>query len=305
MRRAPRVRRPSWRVLVGVVGVLALVGGAVAVLWLAPFLRVETVEYRTEPARMELLREAAAATEGQALVEVDARGMEKRILDTLIFESAEVSRSWPSTLVVSATPRESVVAVTAPGVRGHRLVDDDGVAFETVASVPEGVPTARVADLEDRAALATLATVTGSLTPELLAQATDLDLDRSGQVSMDLDGVLVNWGGSEESRLKTAVVRELVGQEGVRRVDVSAPLAPVTSAERTPAASATRGPVEGPTLGSGAGALGGDQPDSTGEATESAESAGSESTGATASPTEAGAEGDPAGAESPTDEPTD
>ncbi|MDO5629372.1 MAG: FtsQ-type POTRA domain-containing protein [Mobilicoccus sp.] len=230
--------------LLSAAAVVAVVAGIVALLWLAPFLRVESVEYRTASERVDLLRDVAAVTTYQPLVEVDTDAIERRVLAEPVFGAVDVSRSWPSTLVVSATPREPVVAVSGPGVRGYRLVDSEGVSFETVGSAPDGIPSARVPDPDDRAALTTLATVTSSLTPDLLASADALRLDESGHVSMELDGVLVTWGGADESRLKTAVVRELVAQPGVERVDVSAPLAPITSDDR--AAGAVRGPTEGP-----------------------------------------------------------
>ena len=69
--------------------------------------------------------------------------------------------------------------------------------------------------------------------------------------AMTLGKVAVNWGDAGDSRLKTAVVRDLLDRPDVARIDVTAPMAPVTSTHRepstwTPAESASRGPSGSP-----------------------------------------------------------
>lgn len=232
--------------------IVVAAGAVAALLWFAPFLRVEQVEYRTDPSRMGALQQAAPVTKGEPLVQVDTSRVRDAALSTRLFSAVTVSRAWPSTLVVEATPRVPVVAVTGPGVTGFHLVDADGVAFETVSSVPDGVQSATTADPKNPTMLRALASVVAGLTPDLRTSVEQVRMNAAGTITLTVDDVDVTWGDASDSRLKTAVVRDLVEREGVARIDVSAPMAPVTSADRdtaptTPAGqAATRSPGSSP-----------------------------------------------------------
>lgn len=225
--------------LVGVAAVLVVAVALAALLWFAPFLRVTDIEYRTTPARLGALKSAAVVTKGQPLVQVDTAGIRDDVLATRLFSAVSVSRSWPSTLVVDATPRTPVVAVTAPGTAGVRLVDAQGVAYESVPSAPDDVVAASCEGPADASVLHSLATVVTSLPADLRTQARDIVVDRLGTIRMVVSGVEVTWGDASDSRLKTAVVRDLVDRANVVRIDVSVPTEPVTSAERSASPSGT------------------------------------------------------------------
>lgn len=250
--------------LLGLV-VLVLVPAIVAaVLWYAPFLRLEQVEYRTAPDRMAALRKAAPLDKGRPLVEVDTDAVHDAVLRDPVFTSASVDRSWPSTLVVEATPRTPVVAVEGGEGASLRLVAADGVAYETVSSPPRGIPRARVDAPEDPAALRGLVSFVTRLDADLLSEARDLHVDTRGRITATIGGVEVVWGSAEDPALKAAVVRNLVSRAGVARIDVSVPMEPVTSHERrgeaaTPSPGSTasgRGPSGSPTAGPSAGGTG-------------------------------------------------
>lgn len=251
-RATTRVPRRHLRTVGWIVLAVMLLAGALAIaLWQVPALRVATVEYRTSPERTAALQEAAPVRLGQPLVEVDTEDVRRDALATRLFSSVEVSRSWPSTLVVEATPRTPAVAVRSSGAAGVALVDATGTSYETVSKAPDGVPVASAAEPEDPTALRALATVVAGLPKDVVTQVDDLGIDESRMISMTLGKVAVNWGDAGDSRLKTAVVRDLLDRPDVARIDVTAPMAPVTSTHRepstwTPAESASRGPSGSP-----------------------------------------------------------
>gem|GEM_PF-982125 len=259
--RRPRLRRGR---LLGLVVLVLVPAIGAAVLWYAPFLRLEQVEYRTAPDRMAALRKAAPLDKGRPLVEVDTDAVHDAVLRDPVFTSASVDRSWPSTLVVEATPRTPVVAVEGGEGASLRLVAADGVAYETVSSPPRGIPRARVDAPEDPAALRGLVSFVTRLDADLLSEARDLHVDTRGRITATIGGVEVVWGSAEDPALKAAVVRNLVSRAGVARIDVSVPMEPVTSHERrgeaaTPSPGSTAsgpGPSGSPTAGPSAGGTG-------------------------------------------------
>lgn len=231
-------RRLVRRIAVAVLGVVLVAAVMSALLWFAPFLRVSKVDYRTEASRMAALEQAAPVAKGQPLIEVDTDRLERGVRGVRLFGDVRVSRSWPSTVVVEASPRTPVVAVRGPGEGGVHLVDGAGVDFETVPTAPDGVPVASVVAPDDGGTQRSLAVVVTSLSPDLATSMKNFAVDARGQITMTIDGVDVTWGGAQDSRLKTAVVRDLVTRAGVARIDVSAPMAPVTAAQRaTPSAT--------------------------------------------------------------------
>lgn len=225
----------------GAVGlVVALV---LAALWFTPMFRLNTVDYRTAPERVEALRQAASLDKGRPLVEVDLDRAREKALATQLFSSVEVSRSWPSTVVVEATPRTPVVAIREAGSSSVHLVDASGTAYEKVDRAPDGVLVAQTPGPVSPIALRTVVGVVEGLGSELAGRAENLRLDAAGRVTMDVEGVQVQWGDDSDPRLKGAVVRQLVAQPGVARLDVSAPMSPVTSDRRsTPSTGAGGAP---------------------------------------------------------------
>lgn len=256
-RRTPSLRRPErpgrpgrlGRLparLLGLLAVLVLVPAIVAaLLWFAPFLRLSTVEYRTEPDRMAALEAAAPVQKGRPLVEVDTDSVRRAALSDPVFRTASVTRSWPSTLVVEASPRTPVVAVRGPGVDGVRLVSADAVGYETVPDAPEGLLVARADAPDSPEALRSVVGFVAGLDADLLSQARDVRVDAKGRITATIAKVQVAWGTAEDAKLKAAVVRELVGRAGVARVDVSVPMEPVTS--RTRSATTEDWSTSGPT----------------------------------------------------------
>ncbi|MEU7845107.1 FtsQ-type POTRA domain-containing protein [Micromonospora sp. NPDC049114] len=209
-----------WAVAAGVLALLALV--AWTVLGTGLFgVRTVTVEGAKLVTDVQV-RDAVGVPDGVPLARVDLAAAARRVGALAPVERATVSRDWPGTLVVRVTERTAVAVV--PQADAFALVDRSGVAFQTVARRPAGLPLVRVSrpaadDPDTRAALEVL----GALTPQLRAELVDLRVEGLARISLLLRGDrTVVWGdatrGTDKARVATALL-----DEDSDRIDVSAP----------------------------------------------------------------------------------
>src|SRR5439155_2053078 len=120
-----RAARP-WLVALAV---LALVGGALAVLYATPLLGV--AEVRVVGARLvppDAVREAAAVRPGTPLARVDLGAVARRVGALPPVARVAVQRSWPDGLVVRVVERVPAAAVPVGG--GFAIVDGTGHVFD-------------------------------------------------------------------------------------------------------------------------------------------------------------------------------
>jgi cell division protein FtsQ len=212
------------------VAVLAL--GAVAwVLWGSPLLAVRTVQVdgvTTLPA--EQVRETAGIAEGAPLLRVDVAAVRQRVAQLPQVRSVEVTRGWPSTVVVTVVERTPVAVVGPPGRRS--LVDARGVLFDTITGdAPDGVVPLDVAspgpdDPPTRAALGALTALPADVRKKVAGAAATSAED----VSLTLaDGTAVRWGTPEQTPAKAAALAGVLEQiaggalEPAGTIDVSTP----------------------------------------------------------------------------------
>jgi cell division protein FtsQ len=176
------------------------------------------------------VREIAGIESGTPLLRVDVDAAEARVAALPQVASAEVTRGWPNSVVVTVVERVPVAIVGEPGRRS--LIDADGVLFDTVTGgTPAGVVPLDVAapgpdDASTRAALAAVVALPRDVREEVAGVAATSAED----VSLTLvDGTVVRWGGAEESEAKAAALGALMEQlaagalEPAETVDVSAP----------------------------------------------------------------------------------
>ncbi|WP_253691141.1 cell division protein FtsQ/DivIB [Cellulosimicrobium protaetiae] len=233
-RDAMRRHRVRNRVLGWTSGVLVVA----ALVWVAFFSTVlgldpEDVTISGEgtvvdPAQVEgVVAEAA----GVPLPRLDTVALRERVLALNGVRDVEIRRAWPTGLTVLLESREPVVAVPVDG--GFALLDADGVRVRTDPVVPEGLPEID-APLDDQGAKALDAALVllNALPADLHAQVAEVSAPTRDAVRMTLrDGVVVEWGSSEEAALKVRVLQTLRAvpeNAGVTLYDVSAPTIPVT-----------------------------------------------------------------------------
>jgi cell division protein FtsQ len=224
--RSPRHRR-SFRIAVTVLSLLT-VGW---LLWFGPVLAVRTVQVDgldTLPA--EEVRRSAGIESGTPLLRVDVEAAEARVAALPQVASVEVTRGWPSTVVVTVQERRPVAVVGEPGRRS--LVDAEGMLFDAVS----GEPPAGVVPLDveepgpgDPATMAGLAAI-AALPAEAREEVALATVLAPEEIVLTLtDDTVVHWGSADESAEKAAVLAALIGQldagtlEPATEIDVSAP----------------------------------------------------------------------------------
>jgi cell division protein FtsQ len=225
--RARADRRARWRRALRRAGWAVVAAVPLVVLgWLllaSPWLKVDAVEV-TGTSRLtdERVALAAGVPAGTPLARVDTGAVERRVKRLPAVDQVEVTRSWPSTLVVTVTERHAVVGVLEG--RSWTLVDADGVAFGTASALPPGAVRLQVRSLgpDDPATRAALA-VLAELPPALRAQVVVVRAASDVAVSLQVrGGRTVVWGAPGDAATKAAAAAALL-KGPTRVVDVSSP----------------------------------------------------------------------------------
>lgn len=229
-RAASRRRRPIQAVLV-LLGAAALAW----VLWGSPLLAVRTVQVdgvTTLPA--EQVRETAELAEGTPLLRVDVSAVRERVAQLPQVDSVEVTRGWPSTVVITVVERTPIAVVGPPGRRS--LVDARGVLFDTITGeAPAGVVPLDVTEPgpEDPPTMAAIGAL-AALPDDVRERVGRAAATSAEDVSLTLgDGTVVRWGTSEETEEKAAALTGILEQiaagslEPAGTIDVSTPSAVV------------------------------------------------------------------------------
>jgi cell division protein FtsQ len=221
------VRRPlAW--LAGLLALAAVAG----FLWAGPLLSVRSVQVdgvSTLPAGQ--VQEAAGVVEGTPLLQVDVSAAAARVARLPQVAGVQVTRGWPSSVVITVVERTPLAVVEDAGRR--MLVDAEGVPFDTITGdPPEGVVRLEVDDPgPDDASTRAALTAIAALPPELRAEVTVVrSSDDGAAVALQLaDDTTVEWGDGGESARKAGVLVAVLQQieggelEPAGTVDISAP----------------------------------------------------------------------------------
>jgi len=227
--------RKRLRRVVGLIGALALVVGAVA-LTRSPVLDVDRIMVRgTDGAAARAVRAASGVSPGDPLIAINTTSASAQIEALAWVEGASVSRSWPSTVVVTITERVPVAAV-GDG-RSLLAVDGAGRALGPAAG-RAALPVIAGPVVVEGASLSAprrqVAGIIGGLPPALrrevaLAKATD-----RGVVLELTDGIRIRWGDGSQQSAKADALRVLLEQDDratFRTIDVSVPRATTVSSD--------------------------------------------------------------------------
>ena len=169
----------------------------------------------------------AAVPMGTPLAKVDTRAIARRVIVAKGLAEVTVSRSYPSTVLIVATPRVPVLAVMDP--QGQvQVVDSQGVAYAAVSAAPKGVPLINtVGNPSSMESMRAAMTVLRALSLGQRSQVTEVTVLGPNMVTFKLGVVTVVWGGASEPELKVKVMTALLRQKDVGTIDVSAPRTPV------------------------------------------------------------------------------
>jgi cell division protein FtsQ len=225
----PPPRRDRRRVIASwVAGGVAL---AVLATWLIAFssvFGVRNVEVRgIHLLTADQVRVAADISNGTPLVRVDTTAITERVERLPEVESAQVSTSFPSTVVITVEER---VAVGYVRRGGHlRLVDHSGVAYRTVDTAPTGLPHFVLPTGDDQlGTAAAVAAVAAALPASLLHQVQSIQALHPTAITLVLTGHrLVAWGSADRTPEKAALLPTLL-RRPVGYVDLTDPDQPFT-----------------------------------------------------------------------------
>ncbi|HEY8882574.1 MAG TPA: cell division protein FtsQ [Dermatophilaceae bacterium] len=210
-------------------GGLALLAGGIWLVQFSPVLVARSVRVEGVPrgAVSEIMRRAAVPI-GTPMARVDTTAIADRVIATATLAEVSVGLSWPSTIVIMASPRVPVLAVKNP--QGQvQVVDAQGVAYATVTAPPRGVPMINTVESPpSREALRAGITVLRALSTSQRGRVTNVTVSGANMVTLKLGTVTVVWGGASEPELKVRVLTALMGHKGFGTIDISAPSTPVT-----------------------------------------------------------------------------
>jgi cell division protein FtsQ len=174
---------------------------------------------------------AARIPAGLPLIRVNAAAVAQRVGGIREVQSAQVSRNWPSTVVISVRLRTPVFAVAVPG--GYALVDAYGVDVRDSARRPPRLPllqlTAGATGLSSLRPVARAgAAVLRELPPRIARRVRAVSAPTPSEVSLQLaNGAVIVWGDTSRSAEKARELALLM-RTHARRYDVSAPGTAVT-----------------------------------------------------------------------------
>jgi cell division protein FtsQ len=166
---------------------------------------------------------AARVTHGQPLIRVDTGAISRRVEQLRQVQSAQVSKNWPTTLVITVQLRKPVFALPVHG--SYALVDPFGVSVRVVTRKPPGLPVLTVnttgRSLRGSPAVRAAAVVLRELPREIAKQVRGITTGGPNDVSVRLaNGSVVIWGGAERGRTKAEELRVLMHRHA-RVYDVS------------------------------------------------------------------------------------
>jgi cell division protein FtsQ len=228
-RRADEVRRRPWRLAAWSVGTALVLAGVVWLVAFSPVLAVRTVEVVGVPSvEVAPISALAAVPMGTPMVRVDDAAIADRVRQRATLANVSIERSWPSTLVIHASPRVPVLVAKNPQGQLH-VVDSRGVAYAQVRTAPKGVPLVDAAsdDALSRDALLAAVDVVEVLPPALQKQTSKVTVNGANLVTLRVRGTTVVWGGVGQPEKKLTVMTALL-RTRPKLIDVSAPDTPVT-----------------------------------------------------------------------------
>ncbi len=246
--RAAELRAHPRRMAGAVLAAVLLLAGAVYLVGFSPALVAR--EVRVEGLSDTLgsrVHEQAQVPLGEPLARIDTGAVAERVSRIGLLDEVEVSRSWPSGIAITATPKVPVVAVE--NSEGElEVAAADGELYATVQRLPDDVQLVQLVDANPDEAADDEATahqlrqaVQVVQTLEIMPDRTvgrleDLEVRGRETVQFTLGSASVVWGSGRESEPKAEVLQVLLDQQDVADaevvIDVTAPTSPVvTTAE--------------------------------------------------------------------------
>ena len=224
-----RIRRRVFWAL----GLLALIGGGLWMVYLSPFFDVDEIRFSgIANANLERISGITEDLVGDPMASVDIEGASDRIRELPWVKEVKIKRSWwGGDISVSVIERTPVAVQTIAD--GYELVSREGKVLQKVSEaggfpLVEGVETVEGWLKEAEPALETAEQLSSA--EDLASQVRAVVVAESGEIFLDIkEGGWVRMGDSRELPAKLSSVRAVLQEVGVRcdqMLDVRSPLVP-------------------------------------------------------------------------------
>jgi cell division protein FtsQ len=226
----PRRARDPWKVAFFAVMIVAILAAAAWALLGSSLLTVRSVRVSgTRLVPEAAVLRAAAIRPRIPLIRIDTAQVARQVEQLTEVQSAQVSRDWPNTVVISVRERTPALAIAQQG--SFELVDEFGVVVRSTASRPWRVPLLQsppAGSLRGSAQVRAAVVVLDELPAPLRGRVTAVNVPAADQVTLDLrGGVTVVWGGTDKPGAKAAELTILM-RTHASYYDVSDPGTAVT-----------------------------------------------------------------------------
>lgn len=216
------------RVLIVVAAAVVLVLLGTWLVAFSPVFGVRTIEVRgNHVLSADRIRVAADISHGTPLVRVDTAAATRRIERLADVASAQVSTSFPSTVVITVEERTPVGYLRQRG--GVHLVDRSGDAYRTVRTAPRALPRFVVpSGPAERRTAAAVGAVANALPASVRRHVRSIQALDPGAITLVLTGDrVVRWGSADRTALKARLLPALL-RHHPRQVDLTNPEQPFT-----------------------------------------------------------------------------
>ncbi|THV39521.1 cell division protein FtsQ/DivIB [Glycomyces buryatensis] len=224
-RRLPNKRL---RLIVAIAAALALT--AFVIVWATPPFAVKDLQVTgTSVLDPKEVAEVASEARGQSILRADLDEIAAAVAELPPVKSVEVSRSWPSAVLIEVNEREPFLAVPQDD-ETFLMIDSEGVVFDEAEEITGPIWNVELAE-PGPSDLATIETikVLQDLPSSLADKVQRVESPSPAGVTLYLeDGRTLQWGDASENDQKARVADRLLAS-GYEHVDVSAPDAPTVS----------------------------------------------------------------------------
>lgn len=217
---------------------LAVVAVCAGLVWLVAFsqvLAVQTIQVKgAKTVGSQPVQAAATEALGVPMARLDMDRQRALVSQLPGVKTVDVSRSWPSTLVVQVQEHSPIGRITVGDA--VQSLAPDGSVYLIPGVDPSGpmVTLTSSPELQQRT-LETVAKVLDTMPSETFQLVESVSAASPDSVTLTLtSGAEVLWGDSSEMLLKSRVL-ELLLREPSERYDVSAPTVPVRTGQQAPA----------------------------------------------------------------------
>lgn len=224
----PGTPRRRGRVMIVIAAAVVVAALGTWLVAFSPVFGVRTIEVRgNHVVAADQVRAAAHISNGTPLVRLDTGAVTRRVETLDDVASAQVSTSFPSTVVITIEERVPVGYLRRSG---HiLLVDRTGDAYRTASAVPARLPRLVIAaGTQQRGTAAAVAAVAAALPQAVRRQVRSIQALDADSITLVLTrNRVVRWGSSDRTAVKARLLPALLRRH-VHQVDLTNPDQPFT-----------------------------------------------------------------------------